>query len=183
MIIAMQLKPQDLLVVLKILARAGEAWNYNSLAVDLFMSPAEVHQGVKRATAAGLLIKDPRAKDSRSGRAYVPNKSAIADFLLHGVRYVFIPELGGETRGVPTAHAAPPLKSKIVQSDALPPVWPSADGTVRGLAFSPLYRSAPQAAGRDEILYELLALVDALRAGRARERELAGKEIERRLKP
>ena len=68
------------------------------------------------------------------------------------------------------------------QQEAVP-VWPSADGTVRGLAFSPLYRSAPQAAGRDEILYELLALVDALRAGRARERELAGKEIERRLKP
>jgi hypothetical protein len=177
----MQIKPQDLLVVLKIVARAGEAWNYNNLAVELSMSPAEVHQGVRRATAAGLLFKDPRAKDSRSGRAYLPNKAAIAEFLLHGIRYVFVPELGGETRGMPTAHAAPPLNGKIVQADTLPPVWPSTDGKVRGLAFSPLYRSAPQAAGRDPALYELLALVDALRAGRARERELAGKEIERRL--
>ena len=179
----MQLKPQDLLVVLKILARDGQPWNYNGLAVDLSMSPSEVHHGVKRATVAGLLFKDPRMQDSRIGRAYVPNKPAILEFLVHGLRYVFLPELGGETRGVPTAHAAPPLKSKIVQSDTLPPVWPSADGTVRGLSLSPLYRSAPQAAGRDPKLYELLALVDALRVGRARERELAREEIERRLEP
>jgi hypothetical protein len=177
----MQLKPQDLLVVLKILVRNREPWNYSGLAVELAMSPAEVHQSVKRATSAGLLFKDPRAEDSRSGRAHVVNRAALLEFLLHGLKYVFIPELGGEARGMPTAHAAPPLASRIVQADALPPVWPSAEGAVRGLSLSPLYRSAPFAAGRDPNLYELLALVDALRAGRARERELAREEMERRL--
>jgi hypothetical protein len=180
MVRAMQLKPQDVLIVLKIVAKAGQAWNYSVLAVELDMSPAEVHQGVRRAAAAGLLFKDPRIKHSRSGKSYVPNRAALREFLVHGLRYVFLPEHGGETRGMPTAHAAPPLRSKIVQS-GMPPVWPSPDGKVRGLAFSPLYRSAPQAAARDSELYELLALVDAVRAGQARERELARKEIERRL--
>jgi hypothetical protein len=45
----------------------------------------------------------------------------------------------------------------------------------------PLDRSVPQAARRDPALYDLLALVDALRIGRARERGLAEKEINRRL--
>lgn len=52
---------------------------------------------------------------------------------------------------------------------------------MRGYALSPLYRSVPKAVERDPRLYELLALVDAVRDGRARERELAVKELSRRL--
>jgi hypothetical protein len=63
----------------------------------------------------------------------------------------------------------------------LPPVWPDANGEYRGLEFAPLYRSAPQAAKRDPVLYELLALVDAVRGGRARERQIAGDELKKRL--
>jgi hypothetical protein len=47
--------------------------------------------------------------------------------------------------------------------------------------LAPLYRSAPEAALRDPQLYELLVLVDAMRAGRARERKLASDELGRRL--
>ncbi|MDO9620597.1 MAG: hypothetical protein Q7I91_01690, partial [Moraxellaceae bacterium] len=65
--------------------------------------------------------------------------------------------------------------------DELPPVWPSPEGTVRGLSFSPLYRSAPEAALRDIKLHELLALADALRGGRARERKLAAELIHQHL--
>ncbi|MEG7523780.1 MAG: hypothetical protein M3H12_11860 [Chromatiales bacterium] len=49
------------------------------------------------------------------------------------------------------------------------------------MEFSPLYKSAPGAAKRDPALYELLVLVDAIRGGRARERELAIKELRARL--
>ena len=52
---------------------------------------------------------------------------------------------------------------------------------MRGYAFSPLYPSVPAAALQDSRLYELLALVDAIRDGRARERNLAAKELEARL--
>jgi hypothetical protein len=52
---------------------------------------------------------------------------------------------------------------------------------VLGRAVAPLYRSAPLAAAEDPRLHELLALVDALRVGRARERTLAREELDRRL--
>jgi len=45
----------------------------------------------------------------------------------------------------------------------------------------PLYPSVPEAANKDEKLYELLALADALRVGRAREKELAIVELKKRL--
>ena len=52
---------------------------------------------------------------------------------------------------------------------------------MRGYSLTPLYPSVPAAAVRDAKLYELLALVDAIRDGRARERSLAAKEIHARL--
>jgi hypothetical protein len=60
-------------------------------------------------------------------------------------------------------------------------VWPDAEGSVRGIEFSPLYKNVPQAALRDTKLYELLALVDAIREGRAREREVAIRELTARI--
>jgi len=82
---------------------------------------------------------------------------------------------------MPTGYAAPPLKAEIVQPNEPPPVWPYAEGNVRGYSFAPLYPSVPAAAARDAKLYELLALVDAMRDGRARERKLAEKALQARL--
>jgi hypothetical protein len=61
-------------------------------------------------------------------------------------------------------------------------VWPSADGQVRGSAFEPLHKTVPAAAAKDAVLYEILALVDALRDGRARERQIAERELAARLR-
>ena len=60
-------------------------------------------------------------------------------------------------------------------------MWPDPEGTVRGLAFSPLTRGTPKAARQDPALYEVLALVDAIRDGRVRERRYAEKELTARL--
>lgn len=167
------LKPQDILVLLKLIAIDGNSWSYNGLAVELGMSPAEVHAAVKRALAAQLAVK-------RDGKMF-PNVRNLEEFLIHGIRYVFVPERGDMTRGMPTLYAASPLKNKIVSSSEPPPVWPDPEGKVRGVSFSPLYRSAPEAARIDDQLYELLVLVDALRAGRARERNMAVSVINKRL--
>ncbi len=94
---------------------------------------------------------------------------------------MFIPDRGALTRGIPTGYAAPPLISLIVPANEPPPVWPSPEGTVRGYEFSPLYKSVTKAMVKDAILFELLALVDAIRDGRARERDLAIKELAKRL--
>ena len=50
------------------------------------------------------------------------------------------------------------------------------------MALEPLYKTAPAAALRDPTLYELLALVDAIRDGRARERKIAEQELISRLR-
>lgn len=84
-------------------------------------------------------------------------------------------------RGVPTAAAAEPLKSRFLEDKEPPTVWPYAEGQVRGISLAPLYQGAPKAALRDPKLYSALALCDAIRSGRTRERNLAiellGKEI------
>lgn len=170
----MILKPQDVVVLLKLIAIGSEPWTFQRLAVELMMSQSEVHAAVRRAVAARLMS----AASTASGR---PVRAALLEFLLHGVKYAYPPEHGALTRGVPTGYAAPPLNNVISGSNDPPPVWPYADGSVRGVAFTPLYPSVPDAALQDSRLYELLALVDAIRDGRARERNLATKELTDRL--
>jgi hypothetical protein len=167
------LKPQDVLFLLKLVALHGKVWSYNKLAVDLGMSPAEVHAAGKRAVAAQLAVQ-------RQG-TLIPNIRNLTEFLVHGIRYVFVPERGELTRGMLTIFAAPPLNESFVPSSEPPPVWPDPQGTERGIAFSPLYKSVPVAARADQQLYELLALADAIRGGRARERSIAVKELKKRL--
>ena len=166
----MILKPQDVVILLKLVAWGSQPWTFQRLAVELSMSQSEAHAGVKRATAARLM--------SEAGRPILP---ALEEFVIHGVRYAYPPERGELTRGMPTGYAAPPLDKLIVQPNDPPPVWPHAEGTVRGYSFSPLFPSVPLAALRDPMLYEMLALVDAIRDGRARERSIAVKELSTRL--
>lgn len=170
----MILKPQDVVVLLKLFALGQEPWTYQRLAVELSISQSEAHASVRRAVAARLMSDATTA----GGRPVLP---ALAEFLVHGVRYAYPPERGALTAGMPTGYAAPPLNAIITQPDEPPPVWPHAEGKVRGYSLAPLYPSVPAAAARDPKLYELLALVDAIRDGRARERSLASKEIEKRL--
>jgi len=167
------LKPQDVCILLKIVALGRAPWSYGPLAYELAMSASEVHAGVKRATEAGLMRLD-------GGWGY-PDPAALEEFLAHGVRYAYAPERGGLTRGIPTSYAAPPLDRLVSASGEPPPVWPDANGEVRGYAFSPLYKSVPQAARRDPRLYELLALVDAIRGGDDVARSLALRELHARL--
>lgn len=170
----MILKPQDVLVMLKLVALKQSSWSYNAVALSLGMSPSEIHAAVKRALAARLAI--------REGDRMLPSNRNMKEFIIYGLKYVFIPEKGELTRGIPTGYAGPPLEDFFPISSEPPPVWPDADGEVRGEAFSPLYKSVPKAARADRNLYELLVLVDAIRGGRAREREIAVKEIRKRLK-
>jgi hypothetical protein len=167
----MILKPQDIVIMLKLVVRNGSQWSYVELAYELAMSASEVHAGVKRALAARLM--DMQRK--------VPVKSNLLEFLIHGVKYAYPPERGSLTRGMATGYAAQPLKALITQPDDPPPVWPDPQGQVRGYEFSPLYSSVPHACKVDPKLYELLALVDAIRDGRARERKIAVKEIQSRI--
>jgi len=72
-------------------------------------------------------------------------------------------------------------KADFVTDNEPPSIWPDPDRPVRGEFFLPLYKSLPVAASNDSMLYELLSLVDAIRGDRARDREIAKKELKKRL--
>lgn len=166
------LRPQDIVVLLK-LSLVSERPTYLRLAQELHLYPSEVYASVKRARLSHLVLGT--SSDERL------NRGSLLEFLLHGIRYAFPAEKGALTRGVPTGYAAPPLNKTIAASTDPPPVWPHAEGSVRGYRFTPLHKNVPLAAMEDARLYELLALVDAIRDGRVRERELAGRELTKRL--
>ncbi len=172
----MILKPQDLVVALKLVALGDKPWTYVLLASELSMSASEINAAIHRAVQAHLL--SPAASRSDKPR---PVRDALSEFILHGARYAFPPDRGELTRGLPTAWAAPPLTDKIAQPDEPPPVWPDPDGEARGMTFSPLFPSVPKAARQDRVLYELLVLVDAIRGGRARERKVAAVLLAKRF--
>lgn len=145
------------------------SWNQKPTAAALGMSQSEVSESVARSKYAGLL--DPKGKSVM--------KMALFELLQYGIRYVFPQKPGPVVRGVATSHSAAPLKEQIQSTEAY--VWPYGNGTVRGHSIMPLYPSVPEAALQDEKLYELLALVDALRVGRAREKQIAVQELKIRF--
>lgn len=167
------LKPQDLLVTIKIAVNEDRVLTYYELGNELSMSQSEVYAATKRAEMSRLIVREfgqPKAA-----------RQSLQEFILHGVKYVFPALQGGVTRGMATGIAAPPLKNFFAQNEALSPVWPDPEGNDRGVGLQPIYPSVPVAARADFRLYEILVLVDALRAGAAREREIAASEIVSRL--
>ena len=163
----MNMKPQDVLVALK-LAHAG-GWDrpYAVLAEELGLSASEVHAAIRRLGESRLLEPDGKRV----------HRAALRNFLVHGLPYVFPVRAKEVTRGFPTGWAAPVQSGKVLPGDQLPPVWPDPEGEMQGVAVKPLYPSAPKAARKDAKLYALLALVDVLRLGRARERALAEQQL------
>ena len=163
------MKPQDVVILLKIIALNNDNWQQLPLAYSLKMSQSEISQSVARSRYAGLL--------DDSGKRVM--RQALSNFLQYGLAVVFPVKPGAIVRGIPTAHSAAPLNLEISSGENY--VWPFAMGNVRGHGITPLYTSVPQAALEDKRLYELLSLVDALRVGKAREKNLAVQELNSRI--
>ena len=164
---------QDIALLLKLVTLKEPAVPSKKLAVSLSISPSEVSKSLKRCVEAGLLYV--------SGPEKRVNGTALMEFLAHGLKYVFPPVRGSMARGVPTAAAAEPLKSRLLDDGEPPSVWPYAEGKVRGVSITPLYRTAPMAALLDSKFHSVLALTDAIRSGRARERNLAIELLEKEI--
>jgi hypothetical protein len=163
-------KSLDVVVWLKLLC-SGTRKTFARLSAELGMSASEIHASVERGVAAGLINPDSRR----------PLRQPLEEYLLHGVRYAFPAKRGSVARGIPTSYAAPPLTKYFGVQDDLPPVWPDAEGKKKGYALEPLFKPIGKAVRQDSKLYELLALIDAIRDGRARERKLAEQELRIRI--
>lgn len=153
------LKPHDLAVALQLHMVPG--LSYRALADAVGLSQGEVHNAVQRLASARLLRADTRAVA----------RAALLEFITSGVQYAFAANLGPEVRGVPTAHSAPTMAASFPDAD--PVVWPSTLGDARGASIEPLYEAAVSTPTRNPALYERLAMLDAIRTGRARERQRA----------
>ncbi len=163
----------DIMVLLKLASQEESYVPSKRLAEELSLEPSEITRSLKRCRTAGLVHS--LGKENRV------NRTGLLEFLIHGLRYVFPAQRGSMTRGVPTSVAAAPWKALFVDTGEPPLVWPYAKGTVRGIALAPLHKRVPEAALHDPRLYEFLTLVDAMREGRARERQLAKEELTERL--
>lgn len=155
------MRPQDIVVLLKIIAEGDAPWQNKDIANSLFMSQSEITESLNRSQFAGLL--DPSRKT-----VFI---NSLFDFLVFGLRFVFPAQPGALVRGIPTAHSAPVLKDYFKSDEKF--VWPHPEGTVRGQAVEPLYATVPLAVSKDEKLHHLLALADAFRIGRTREIKMA----------
>jgi hypothetical protein len=215
----MQLKPQDFLVALKLVAWGEQRWTYARLAQELGISVSEAHACIKRGLQAGLLVQNYEALEpalaalavqepaaiyrvarrkrltgaAPGGQAIQaqpvkadnpvrPHSRQLAEFALHGAKYAFAADKTPSTIGVPTSHSAPAFAG-VFAPGSEDFVWPHPNGTVRGVGVEPLHPSVPFAAMQDAKLYEMLALFDALRVGRARERGMALERLQALIDP
>jgi predicted transcriptional regulator len=163
------MRPHDIVVLLKIAAKSNESWYMKDLSYELSISASEISESLNRSVIAGLIAHDKKRL----------MKLSILDFLQHGLRYVYPQHPGARVRGVATAHAAPPLNKEIVSEE--PYVWPYGKGNVRGESIEPLHPNIPEACLKDPVFYEYMALCDALRVGRAREKNLAMEALKKML--
>ena len=161
------LKPADVLVLLKL--AAGGLASVRTLESELGLSKSSVALSLRRLYEAEILKDD----DERGLRI---NKLVARDFLEHGARWVAPAKVGDFELGLATAHTSKFLAHKL-SGDPDPVVLPLPHGPVRGRAVTPLHPKAPAAALRDPALLRLLAILDALRIGRARDREVAAAEL------
>lgn len=165
---SVSLRPHDVCVALQIALQPE--FTFRSLAQDVGLSVGECHNAAGRLEKARLYLPHRRSI----------NREALSRFLQDGVPYAFPGLLGAETRGVPTAHSGPALRDRFVEDQ--PIVWPWDEGRARGSALAPLCKSAPALKTSNPQLYDLLTLVDALRIGRARERQTASEMLAAHLK-
>lgn len=163
------MRPQDIVILLKIIALRDKKWQYRDLASHLFISISEISESLNRSTIAGLY--DSNLKKIR--------RNTLLEFLQYGLPCVFPQIPGSLVTGIRTAHSHPFYKNQFISSENM--VWPFPDGDSRGQAIEPLHKGVPQAVQKDELLYLLLASVDILRVGRIRERTIATKELKKYL--
>jgi hypothetical protein len=168
---AMSLKPQDIVVCLKLATWPDEKWRFETLAFSLGLSVSETHAAIQRLRWARLL----------DGTVKRPLRRNLLEMLIGGVKYFYVARIGGQVTGVPTGISASPLKEHFADKEMTPFVWPHPEGTVYGHELTPLYRTVPMAALQDPQLYELLVLVDALRLHSPRPTALAAELLRKKI--
>ena len=163
------MRPQDIVILLKIISKGSLPWQNKDLAFELSISQSEVSDSLNRSLVAGLL----------NGEKKKVHKKSLLEFIEHGLHYVFPTLPGGPANGIFTAHSHPFMKTQFSSESGY--VWPDARGDVRGYSIDPLYKDVVKAVKQDEKLYKMLALIDVIRVGRVREFNVAVAELKKMI--
>ncbi|WP_392385927.1 hypothetical protein [Marinomonas primoryensis] len=143
------------------------AYTTRNLEAETGISKTQISESLRRCIDIGLAKKDRQFGVPRA------NKKALFEFIVSGIKYVFPAKLGEVTRGIGTSFSAPILQNDIISSGELIPVWPDARGTNKGQAVEPLFKTVTLAIRKDPDMYAMLALIDSIRLGNAREVNIA----------
>jgi hypothetical protein len=168
------LKQQDILIACKLFTLGDAEWPLRRLASSLSISLGETHAAIARGRAAGVLGL-PR------GKLNVTRKK-LFELATVAVPQVYYAVRGSIAAGVPAAMHAEPLKGVFpLDGKLVPLVWPGERGSVKGESLMPLYPTVPRAVEHDPDLHRLLALIDVVRVGEAKDRRLATDLLERMI--
>ncbi len=146
------------------------------------VATAQEAAGIYRVTRKRVRRAAPVDGDAVADNVVRPHAHNLAEFALHGAKYAFPGVRLPLAVGVPTSHSAPAFAG-VFAPGSTDFVWPHPNGSVRGVGVEPLHPSVPFAAMQDAKLYEMLALFDALRVGKARERGMALKRLQALIDP
>jgi hypothetical protein len=168
------MKPQDISVLCMLIHFGKEKWNFDKLSEAVCLSRGESHKSIKRLIEAQLyndIAKKPILQNTE-------------EFFVHSIKYLVPKKIMSVERGIRTSHSHLVFENDF--SDAKEKyVWPYFKGKDRGVAIEPISKNVVEAVlkiGLDSknIFYTLLALIDAIRLGKARERKL-GREYLKKI--
>jgi hypothetical protein len=165
------MRPQDIAILLKLLALKDKEWQLTGLSHELYISISEISESLNRSRLAKLIDYDKK-KVSRHN---------LMEFLEHGIKYVFPQQPGTMVRGIPTAHSQQATKGNFVSE--INYVWPDPKGKTMGLLIEPLYPKQVHAIKMDAFFYELMALLDMVRVGKIREVNYAVEQLKKYILP
>lgn len=154
------MKAQDVVIAIKLVGASDPNWSYASLGSEIGLGHNQAHLACKRLVAASLM-NDKRV-----------NKRNFVEFLVHGVKYVFPPVWDGEQHGIPTAISSPEMKKELRSQQRV--VWPTRKRKdPKGDGLRPLHKCVFTVIEKDQFAYQILSVLDSIRVGSAREREIA----------
>lgn len=163
------MRPQDIVILLKIISKGNTPWRHQDLSNELFISQSEISESLNRNQFAGLIGGDKKKV----------HRQSLLNFIEYGLRYVYPAKPGSMVNGIYTAHSHPFMQQQF--KSEINYVWPAERGPVRGLSIEPLYKEVVKAVILDENLYKMLALIDVVRVGRMRELQIAFEELNKMI--
>ena len=155
------MRPQDIVILLKLIIDSNQEIRIKNLSTKLYISASEISESLNRSSISGLI--DPKSREV--------DREMFLKFLEFGLPYVFPAQLGPVMNGIYTAHSESSLYLNFSSVEKL--VWADEQGKERGQTLLPLYSTVIKAVKKDGALYRLLALCDIIRIGNSLDKNKA----------